>query len=140
MIDRVLVHASSFGNDLTHLASHAANKTRCTWPRPHLRFVGKNSIKITIVNSRPFEVVALTFTSIVFTQRQAKSRQRFNLGPRSVSWFCPRYLCHQLIDVFELAERRPTFITTTPLRTRRQPHGEGFSEIFRRMRLRIPRW
>src|ERR1051325_2246981 len=136
MIDRVLVHASSLSDNLTHLASDTANKTRRTWPRSRLRFVRKNSIKITIVNSRPFEVVALTFTSIVFTQRQAKSRQRFNLGPRSVSWFCPCYLCHQLIDVLELAERRPTFITTTPLRTRRQPHGKSFSEIFRRMRLR----
>jgi len=48
-------------------------------------------------------------------------------------------IVHQLIDVFELTQGRPTLVPPAPTRSRTQPHSECFGEVFCRMRLRVPR-
>jgi hypothetical protein len=47
-------------------------------------------------------------------------------------------LDHQLVDIFELLQRRPAGIARPPVRTRPQPYRKGLGEILVRMALRIP--
>ena len=50
----------------------------------------------------------------------------------------PGDLGHQLVDIFELLQRRPAGIARAPVRARPQPHREGLGEILVRMALRVP--
>src|ERR1043166_924189 len=139
VIDRVLVHARAVGNDLSHFTTYLAQKTRRTRFRFMSWIVREDSPQIAIVNSGPLEVVTLALAAVMFAQREPQRRKRFDFRARTVLRFRARDLFHQLVDVLELLQRRPTAITASPLRSRRQPHGESFREVFRRMCLRIPR-
>ena len=66
MIDRVLVHAGAFGDDLSHLTTHTPDETRGALTLAMPRVVRKDSMQIAIVNGGPFEVVTFTFAAIVF--------------------------------------------------------------------------
>src|SRR5688572_2817741 len=45
---------------------------------------------------------------------------------------------HQLVDVFQLAQRRPALVLATPAGARLQPDGERLGEVLGRMALRVP--
>src|ERR1051325_2853196 len=45
---------------------------------------------------------------------------------------------HQLIDLFQFAQRRPAGVPLTPVKTRSEPDRECLGKIFIRMRLRVP--
>src|ERR1041384_4672920 len=96
-------------------------------------------MKIAIVNRGPLEVVSLALATIMFSQSYSQRGQRLDFCARPVARFCTRETVHQLVDVFQLVQRGPATITTAPLRTWREPDREGFSEVFRRVRLRVPR-
>ena len=50
MIDRVLVHAGAFGDDLSHLTTHTPDETRGALTLAMPRVVRKDSMQIVIVN------------------------------------------------------------------------------------------
>src|ERR1043165_2023645 len=96
-------------------------------------------MQIAIVNRGPFKVVTLALATVMFSQSYSQRRQWLDFCARPVSRLGARETVHQLVDVFQFVQRGPTTITTTPLRTRREPDGERFGEVFRRVRLRVPR-
>src|SRR5215211_4201585 len=67
VIDRVLMHAGAFSNDLPHFAPHLAHEAGRAGPCLVSRLVGKNSMKISVVNGGPFEVVTLALATVVFS-------------------------------------------------------------------------
>src|SRR5215210_4402450 len=139
VIDRVLMDASAFGNDLSHFAPHLANKTCGAGPCLVPWIVGKDPVKISIVNCRPFKVVTLALATVVFSQRSSQRGEWLDFRTNPVPWFGAREIFHQLVNVFEFVQRGPTSIAAAPLRSRTQPYSKGFREVFRRMRLRVPR-
>src|SRR5215470_347611 len=70
VIDRVLVHACTFSDDLSHLESHLAQKTDGTLAMFVMWIVGEDATQIAIVNSGPFEVVTLALAAIMIAQRE----------------------------------------------------------------------
>src|SRR6185295_8687236 len=132
------MHAGVFRDDLSHLSADLTNETCSTHSLPVTRFVRKYSMQIAIVNCGPLEVVALAFATIMFAQLDLESREWLDFRARSVSRFCSGEVVHQLVDILELVERGPAAITATPLRAWRQPHGEGFREVLRRVCLSVP--
>src|ERR1051325_11259699 len=108
------MHARAFGDDLSHLATHLAQETRSALAMLVTWIVGEDATQIAIVNRGPFEVVTLALATIVIAQRSAQRRQRLDLRACSVLRFRACELGHQLIDVFELLQRRPATITTSP--------------------------
>src|SRR5688572_7774726 len=66
VIDRVLVHAGAFRDDLSHLTTYTPDETCCALTLTMPRVVRENPMQIAIVNGGPFEVVSLSFASIVF--------------------------------------------------------------------------
>src|SRR5688500_15866033 len=133
------MHAGAFRDDLSHLTTHAPNETRGTFPVLVTRIIGEDPMQIAIVNGGPIEVVTFAFAAIVFAQRDLKRLERFDLRARPVSRFRAGDVIHQLLDVLELSQRRPSSITSPPLRTWTQPHGKRLGKVFRRMSLRVPR-
>ncbi len=75
----------------------------------------------------------------MFAQRSFQRGEWFDFSARPVFGFRAVETRHQLVDVFELGQRGPAAITATPLRTWREPDGEGLGEVFRRMCLCVPR-
>src|SRR6185369_4122460 len=71
VIDRVLMHAGAFSNDLTHFATHFAKEHRRTRFVPVSRIVREDSVQFAIVNCGPFEVVTLALATIVIAQRSS---------------------------------------------------------------------
>ena len=67
VIDGVLMHAGAFSNDLPDLATDLTNEAGGTGPCFVSWIVGKDSMKISIVNGGPFEVVTLALATVVFT-------------------------------------------------------------------------
>src|ERR1700704_1552929 len=57
VIDGVLMDAGTFGDNLTNVATHAAQKTGGAWTRSVLRIGREDAEQITIVNCRPVKVV-----------------------------------------------------------------------------------
>ena len=68
VIDRVLVHARAFSNDLSHLTTHLAKEARSARFALVSRIVRENSMQFSIVNCGPFEVVTLALATIVIAQ------------------------------------------------------------------------
>jgi hypothetical protein len=66
VIDCVLVYASSFSDNLTHFPPHAADEARCALFGPVSWIIREDPVQITIIDSRPFEVVAFTLPPVVF--------------------------------------------------------------------------
>src|SRR5215212_1696094 len=66
VIDRVLMHAGAFSNDLSHLATDLAQETRSAGQCLVPRIVREDAMEISIVNCGPFEVVTLALAAIVF--------------------------------------------------------------------------
>src|SRR5258708_33376050 len=64
--------------------------------------------------------------------------ERIDALARRDQWPLPGDFAHQLVDIFELLERRPAGIACPPVRTRPQPYRKGLGEILGRMTLRIP--
>src|ERR1041385_915515 len=139
VVYRVLMHAGAFSNNLSHFASHPAQKTCGALFWLVSRIVTEDAIEIAIVNCGPLEVVSFAFATVVFAQCSLERREWFDFGARSVFRFRAGEARHQLVDVFELVQRGPAAITPTPLRTRREPDGESLGEVFGRVRLRVPR-
>src|SRR5688500_20098686 len=79
------MHAGAFGDDLSHLTTHAPNETRGTFPVLVTRIIGEDSMQIAIVNGGPIEVVTFAFAAVVFAQRDLKSLERFDFRARPVS-------------------------------------------------------
>ena len=63
---------------------------------------------------------------------------RVDLLPAGEQRRLPGDFRHQLVDVFELLERRPSVVARPPVRAGPQPHGERLGEILVRMALRVP--
>ena len=75
----------------------------------------------------------------MFAKGNLQGREGLDLRSGSVPWLRARQLLHQVVDVFELAKRRPAFIPPSPERARRQPDCKCLGKIFGRVRLRVPR-
>src|ERR1043165_3617904 len=132
------MHARAFRNDLSHFTAHLPQKSSRTRFLLVARIVGEDATQIAIVNSGPLEVVAFAFAAIVFAQSDPQRGEWFDFRTRAVLWFGACDLFHQLVDILELFERGPAAIAAPPLQSWRQPHGECFGEVFRRMCLRVP--
>jgi hypothetical protein len=74
VIDRVLMHAGTLGDDLSHLETHLEKKTRGTLSMLMMWIVGDDATQIAIVNRGPFEVVTLALATIVIAQGEAQCR------------------------------------------------------------------
>jgi hypothetical protein len=66
VIDRVLMHAGAFRDDLPDLTTHAPDETRGALAMLVPRIVRKDSMQIAIVNCGPIEVVSFAFAAVVF--------------------------------------------------------------------------
>src|SRR4029453_17476479 len=69
MINRVLMHSRSFSNYLSNFTTHTANETRSTQMIFVSGIIRKDATQISIVNSRPLEIIALSLPAVVFAQR-----------------------------------------------------------------------
>src|SRR5215208_6478506 len=74
VVYRVLMHARTFSNDLSHLTPYLAKETCGTHFRLVSRIVRENSIEIAIVNCGPLEVVALALAPVMFSQSYSQRR------------------------------------------------------------------
>src|SRR6266496_2592390 len=99
---------------------------------------GKQPVEIAVVSLRWLEGVECLFFLVVAGQRLAELTQRIDALARGDQWPLPGDFVHQLVDIFELLERRPAGIARPPVRTRPQPDRKGLGEILVRMALRIP--
>src|SRR2546430_16294689 len=117
MIDRVLMNASPFGNQLFAFPADAPQETRRRGPRSMTRVTRKNSSQISIEIRRPFEAVLFSLARIMLAQRNANFGKRFDLAAYSVLWPRAGNFSQQGVNVFKLSDRRPTTIATTPIRT-----------------------
>src|SRR6185436_2924428 len=99
---------------------------------------GKQPLEITVVGLRWLEGVERLFFLVVVAQCLAELMQRIDALPRREQWPLPGDFIHQLVDIFELLERRPAGVARPPARTGPQPHRKSFGEILVRMALCIP--
>src|SRR5947209_20145240 len=98
----------------------------------------KQALEIAVVRLRRREGVKRLSLFVMVAQSLAKLMQRIDALPRREQWPLPGDFSHQLVDIFELLERRPARIARPPVRARPQPHRKSFGEILVRMTLRIP--
>src|SRR4051812_17266265 len=99
---------------------------------------GKQPVEIAVIGLRCLEGVERLFFLVVAAQRLAERGQRIDPLARREQWPRAGDFLHQLVDIFELLERRPAGIACPPVRTRPQPYRKGLGEILGRMALRIP--
>src|SRR6185369_17683053 len=123
---------------LLNLRADTSQKTCRGFARAMTRLGGKNSPEIVVQISGPFERVFFALTVVVFAQRDPDLRERFDFSPHAISRTRAGNLFQKLVDIFQLAQRRPTAITAAPVRARLQPDREGLSKVFSRVGLRIP--
>src|ERR1700752_329863 len=71
VIDRVLMHTSAFSNDLSYFATHLAKKHRGARFVSMSWIVREDSMKFSIVNRGPFEVVTFALATVVLAQRSS---------------------------------------------------------------------
>ncbi len=103
-----------------------------------LRIVGEQPPQIAIVGFRRVDGVERALLLVIFAERLGELAERIDLFPVRQHRPLAGDLPHQLVDIFELLERRPAGIARAPMRARPQPHREGFGEILVRMALRVP--
>src|SRR5437762_7103145 len=116
----------------------AADEGRTRWRPAMPRIGGKQPEQVPVVSLRRLEGVERLLFLVVLAQRLLKLTQRIETLPRRHQWPLPGDFVHQFIDIFELLQRRPSGIARPPVRTRPEPHREGFGEILIRMALRVP--
>src|ERR671914_1386441 len=101
--------------------------------------IGKDSFQVPVVNCRPIKVILSSLEAIVLAQSHSYSGQRLYLSSGSVQWPGSGKLVHYVFYIFKLAKCGPSFVTAPPTRSWCQPNSKGLGEIFRRMRLCVPR-
>src|SRR5246127_2487533 len=99
---------------------------------------GKEPGEIAVVRLRRREGIERLLFLVMVAKRLAELMQRIDPLPRRDERPLPGDFLHQFVDIFELLQRRPTGIARPPVRTRPQPHREGFGKILVRMALRVP--
>src|SRR5581483_1241924 len=102
------------------------------------RIGGKQPLQIAVVGLRRREGVERLLFLVVLANGLAQLVQRIETLARHVWRPLACDLAHQLVDIFELLQRRPAGIARPPVRTRPQPHREGFGEILVGVALRVP--
>src|SRR3954447_2645575 len=94
--------------------------------------------EIAVVGLGRREGVERLLLLVVLFERLAEPTQRIDTLPSRARPRRSPDLAHQLVDIFDLLQRRPTSISRPPVRTGPQPHRKGLGEILVRMALRIP--
>src|ERR1700756_3079599 len=102
------------------------------------RIGGKQPREIAVVSLRWREGIERLLFLVVVAKRLAELMQRIDALARRDERALPGDLAHQFVDIFKLLQRRPSGIARPPVRTRPQPHREGFGEILVGMALRVP--
>ena len=138
LVDRVLMGAGPVRHQFAQIAPHAAQHDRGRRPAAVLLGVGKQSSQIAIIHGRVLRAVAGPLLFIMLTQCFFQVRKRVDLPPRADKRRFLGDFVHQLVDVVQLFQRRPTFVLRSPARAGTQPDGKRLGEIFRRMALRVP--
>src|SRR6185437_14219881 len=107
--------------------------------RPSMSRIGREEMReVAVIRLRRLESVERLLFLVVLAKRLAELRQRIDTLARRDRRPLPGNLAHQLIDIFELLQRRPAGIACPPVRPRPQPHRKGLGEILVRMALRVP--
>src|SRR5436190_17951659 len=99
---------------------------------------GKQPLEITVVSLRRREGLERLFFLVVVAQCLAELVERIDALTRRDQWPLAGDFLHQLVDIFELLERRPAGVAGPPVRTRSQPYRKSLREILVWMALRIP--
>jgi hypothetical protein len=100
---------------------------------------GEETLQVGVVEAGMVESVVRAFLPIVFRERRANGGQRFHAPARHDLRFLLCELTHQLIDVFQLADRGPVAILGPPARPWLEPDRERFGKVLGGVALRIPR-
>ena len=137
-VERELVFAGPLRDDLPDLGAVAAEergrRRRAAMPR----IVGEDAQQIAVVDRRMVDRVVRALLRVVLGQRLGELAQRIDAQPAREQRLLAGDLGHQLVDIFELLQRRPALVALAPVRARREPDREGLGEILVRMALRVP--
>src|SRR6516165_6189034 len=98
----------------------------------------KQAAQIAIVGFWRIDKVKRSLLFVIIAERLSQRAERFDLFPMRQRRPLAGNFVHQLVNIFELFERRPVGVAGTPMRARPQPYGESFCEILVGMTLRVP--
>ena len=137
-VQRELVLSGPLGDHLPNLRSVLAKERGRREPPAKLRIGGKQTMQFPIVGLRRIDGVKSLLLLIIFGKRDFVLVQRIGAPPPRHLWPLLGDFRHQLVDVLELAQRRPAGVAVAPVRARRQPDRERLGEILVGMALRVP--
>src|SRR5215471_9811206 len=107
--------------------------------RPVVPWIGgEQPQQITVVGCWRIEGVESLLFSVVLTKRLREAVEGIDLLPTREQRPLPGDFRHQLFDIFQLLQCRPSGVTRSPIRAGPEPHGKRFGEIFIWMALRVP--
>src|SRR5262245_60027321 len=90
--------------------------------------VGKNTAKIPVVDSWKLDAVVRPFSSVMLGERAGEPPQRIDLDATREQRFLSGKLRYQLVNIFELFQRRPAGVLPAPVRARGEPDRKRLGE------------
>src|SRR5215470_15001051 len=131
---------------LTRPLCHKSSNSRTIAPDKHrsrLRPMvpgigGEQPHQITVVGCWHIESIESLLFSVVLTKRLREVVEGVDLLSTGEQRPLPGDFRHQLVDIFQLLQCRPSGVTRSPIRAGPEPHGKRFGEIFIWMALRVP--
>src|SRR5205085_6706781 len=112
--ERVLVHARARSDRLHEFAPGAAQEARGGRLRAEASLVGEESAQVSVERGGPRERVVRALASVVLTESRPDLRERLDLVAPTVFRRHADDPLHQPVNVFELSERAPAFVTLAP--------------------------
>src|ERR1700682_5010164 len=110
MVNGVLMDAGGSGDHLPHGTPDASYEARGAGPRFMARIVRENTAEVAVINGWILEIITLALAFVMFLQRHLQHRKRLDFRARAVPWFRACEFFHQLVNVFQLLQRRPALI------------------------------